>query len=171
MATPILLCPELLFSPAVLGLCCCVSVFCSCGEQGLLSLQCSAWSSCSTWAQRLCCTQQCLGNIQRTEIVSSVQFSRSVVSDSLRPDESQHTGLPVHHQHPESTQTHVHWISDAIQPSHPLLSPLLPPSIFPSIRVVSNESALHIRWPKYWSFSSSTSPSNEQSGLISFRMD
>ena len=54
-------------------------------------------------------------------------------------------GLPVYHQFPESTQTHVHWVSDAIQPSHPLSSPLLLPSIFPSIRVFSNESALHIR--------------------------
>ena len=67
-------------------------------------------------------------------------------------------GLSVHHQHPESTQTHVHWVSDAIQPSHPLSALLLPPSIFPSIRVFSNESLLHIRWPKYWSFSLSISP-------------
>ena len=79
-------------------------------------------------------------------------------------------GLPVHHQLPEFTQTHVHWVSDAIEPSHPLSSPS-PPSIFPSIRVFSNESVLHIRWPKYWSFSFIISPSNEYSGLISFRMD
>ena len=59
-------------------------------------------------------------------------------------------GLPVHHQLPESTQTHVHCVSDAIQPSHPLSPLLLRPSIFPSIRVFSNESALCIRWPKYW---------------------
>ena len=80
-------------------------------------------------------------------------------------------GLPVHHQLPEFTQTHVHWVGDAIQPSHPLSSPLLPPSVFPSIRVFSRESVLHIRWPKYWSFSFSISPSNEYSGLISFRID
>ena len=80
-------------------------------------------------------------------------------------------GLPVHHQPPESTQTHVHWVSDAIQPSHPLLSPSPLPSIFPSIRVFSNDSALHIRWPKYWSVSFNISPSNEYSGLISFRID
>ena len=80
-------------------------------------------------------------------------------------------GLPVHHQLPEFTQTHVHQVGDAIQPSHPLSSPLLPLSIFPSIRVFPNESALHIRWPKYWSFSFNISPSNEHSGLISFRMD
>ena len=80
-------------------------------------------------------------------------------------------GLLVHHQLPESTQTHVHWVGDAIQHlilCHPLL---LLPSIFPSIRVFSNESALRIRWPKYWSFSLSISPSNEHPGLISFRMD
>ena len=76
-------------------------------------------------------------------------------------------GLPVHDQLPEFTQTHVHWVGDAIQPSHPLSSP----SIFPSIRVFSNESALRIRWPKYWSCSFNISPSNEHPGLISFRMD
>ena len=76
--------------------------------------------------------------------------------------------LPVHHQLPEFTQTHVHWVGDAIQPSHPLSLLLLLPSVFPSIRVFSNESALHIRWLKYWSFS--ISPSSEHPGLISFRM-
>ena len=79
-------------------------------------------------------------------------------------------GLPVHHHLPEFTQTHVHWVDDAIQPSYPLSSLLLPPSIFPSIRVFSNESALRIRWPKYWSFSFNISPSSEHPGLISFRM-
>ena len=80
-------------------------------------------------------------------------------------------GLPVHHQLPELTQIHVHWVSDAIQLSHPLSSPLLPSSIFPSIRVFWNESVLPIRWPKYWSFSFTISPSNEYSVLISFRRD
>ena len=80
-------------------------------------------------------------------------------------------GLLVHHQLPESTRTHVHWVGDAIQPSHPLSSLLLLPSIFPNIREFSNESALHIRWPNYWSFSFSISASSEHSGLISFRMD
>ena len=79
--------------------------------------------------------------------------------------------LPVHHQLPEFTQTHVHWVGDAFQPSHPLLPLLLLPSIFPSIRVFSNESVLCIRWPKHWSFSFSISPSSEYSGLISFRID
>ena len=80
-------------------------------------------------------------------------------------------GLPVHHQFLESTQT---LSIESVMPSnylilcHPLF---LLPSIFPSIRVFSNESALHIRWPKYWSFSFNISPSNEHPGLISFRMD
>ena len=80
-------------------------------------------------------------------------------------------GLPVHHQLPELAQTHVHWVGDAIQPSHPLLSPSLLPSIFPSIRVFSSESVLCIMWPKYWSISFSISPSNEYSWLISFRTE
>ena len=79
--------------------------------------------------------------------------------------------LPIRHQLPEFTQMHIHRVGDAMQPSHPLLSRLLPPSVFPSIRIFSNESALRIRWPKYWSFSFNISPSNEHSGLISFRMD
>ena len=80
-------------------------------------------------------------------------------------------GLPVHHQLLKFTQTHVPQVSDAIHPSHALLSPLLLPPIPPSIRVFSNESTLHVRWPKYWSFSFSISASNEHPGLISFRMD
>ena len=80
-------------------------------------------------------------------------------------------GLPVHHQLPELTQTHAHRVGDAIQHlilCHPLL---LLPSIPPSIRVFSNESTLRMRWPKYWSFNFSISPSNEHPGLISFGMD
>ena len=79
-------------------------------------------------------------------------------------------GLPVHHELLEFTQTHVYRVGDAIQPSHPRPL-LLQPIIFPSIRVFSNESALHIRWPKYWSFSFNISTFNEHPGLISFRMD
>ena len=94
------------------------------------------------------------------------------MSDSLRPHKPQHARPPVHHQLLESTQTYVHCVGDAIQPSYPLSSPSPPAlKIFPSFRVVSNESALCIRWPKYWSFSFSISPSNEHPGLISFRMD
>ena len=80
-------------------------------------------------------------------------------------------GFPVHHQLPESTQTHS--IESAMPSNHLILCRpiLLLPSIFPSIRVFSSESALCIRWPKYWHFSFNTSPSNEHSGLISFRMD
>ena len=80
-------------------------------------------------------------------------------------------GLPVHHHLPEFTQTHVHRVGDAIQPSHPCCPLLLLPPIPPSIRVFSNESTLHMRCPKYWSFSFSIIPSKEIPGLISFRMD
>ena len=80
-------------------------------------------------------------------------------------------GLSVHHQLPEFTQSQVHRVGDAIQPSHPLSSPPPPAPNPPSIRVFSNESALRIRWLKYWSFSFSISPSNEHPGLLSFRMD
>ena len=80
-------------------------------------------------------------------------------------------GSPVHHQLSELTQTHVHQVDDTIQPSHPLSSHLLPPSIFPSIRVYSHEPVLHIRWPRYCSFNFSVSLSYEYSGLISFRID
>ena len=93
--------------------------------------------------------------------LGSVQFSHSVMSNSLWPHGLQHAGLPVHHQLPEFTQTHIHWVGDAIQSSHLLFSPSLLPSVLSSTRVFSNESVLHIRWPKYWSFSFSISPSNE----------
>ena len=80
-------------------------------------------------------------------------------------------GLPVHHQIPDSTQTHVHWISDAIQPSHPLSSPSSPVLSLSHHHSLSDESALCIRWPKYWSFSFNLSPSNEHPGLFFFRMN
>ena len=80
-------------------------------------------------------------------------------------------GFPVHHQLLDLAQTHVHQVGDAIQPSHPLSSPSPPAPNPPSIRVFSNESALPIRWPKYWSFSFNISLFNEYLGLISFRMD
>ena len=94
------------------------------------------------------------------------QFSRSVMSDSLWPHGLQHANLPVHHQLPELTQTHVHlsqWCHPTISSCHPLL---LPSSIFPSIRVFSSESVLHIRWPKYGSFSFSIGPSNKYSRRV-----
>ena len=80
-------------------------------------------------------------------------------------------GLPVHHQLPESTQTHVHRVSDAIQLSHPLLYPSPPTLNLSQHQVFSNESVLCIRWPKYCSFTFNITPSNEHSGLISFRTD
>ena len=96
-----------------------------------------------------------------------VQFSSAT---QLRPTlcdpmDCSTSGFPVHHRLPELDQSHVHRVGDAIQSSHPL------PTIFPSTRVVSNESVLHISWPKYWSFSFSIGPSNEYSVLISFRID
>ena len=103
--------------------------------------------------------------------LTSVQFNSFTQLCPTLCDPMNHStpGLPVHHQLPKSTQTHDHRVGDAIQPSVPLL-PLLLPSIF-SIRVFSNEPALHIRWPKYWSFRFSISPSNEHPELISLRMD
>ena len=99
-------------------------------------------------------------------IVSSVQ-SLSCVWLFATPLTAACQALLAINQHSELTQTQVHWVSDAIQPSHPLL---LPPSVFHSIRVFSSEPALSIRWSKYWSFSFSISH-NEHSGLISFRVD
>ena len=99
----------------------------------------------------------------------SVQFSSVTQSCPTLCDPST-LGLPIHHQLPEFTQTRVHRVSDAIQPSHPLSSLLLLPPVPPSIRVFSDESALRMRWPKYCSFSFSIIPSKEHPGLISLRM-
>ena len=99
---------------------------------------------------------------------SSVAQSCPTLCD---PKDCSTPGLPVHHQLPELAQTHVHWLvmpSNHLILCHPLL---LLPSIFPSIRVFSNESVLPIRWPKYWNFSFSINSSSEHSGLISFRVD
>ena len=95
-------------------------------------------------------------------------FNTSVMSDSLWPTDCSTPGFPVLHYLPEFAQTHVHWVEDAIQPSHPLLPPSPLPSIFPSIRIFSSDLALPTRWPKYCSFHFSISPSSEYSGLISF---
>ena len=107
------------------------------------------------------------GNLVLVLKVSSVTQSCPILCD---PMDCSTPGLPVHHQLLEFTQTHLHWVSDAIQPSHPLSSPS-PTFNLSQHRGFSNESALHIRWPKYWSFSFCISPSNEHSGLVSFRMD
>ena len=104
-------------------------------------------------------------------ICSSVQFSFSVVSDSLRPHESQHARPPCPSP---SHGVHSNTSVESVMPSNHLIlcrPLLLPLSVFPSIRVFSRESVLHIRWPKYWSFRFSINPSNEYSGLISFRID
>ena len=93
------------------------------------------------------------------------------MSDSLDPMDCSTTGFPVLHNLLEFVQIHVQWVYDATQPSHALSPPSSLPSIFLSIRIFSNMSALCIRCPKYWSFSFSISPSNEYSGLISFRID
>ena len=107
------------------------------------------------------------------QIDASVQFSSVTQSCSALcdPMDCSTPGLPVHHQLPEFTQTHVHWVGDAIQPSHPLLStsPLaLNLSQHQGLFKWVNSSH---QWPNYWSFSFNISPSNEHSGLISFRMD
>ena len=103
--------------------------------------------------------------------ISSVQFSVESCPTLCDPINRIMPGLAVHHQLLDFTQSHVHRVSDAIQPSHPLLSPS-PPAPNPSQhQSLSNESTPHMRWPKYWSFSFSICPSNEHPGLISFRMD
>ena len=104
---------------------------------------------------------------------SSVHFSSVAQSCPTLCDPMNRStpGLPVHHQLPEFTQTHVHRVSDAIQPCHPLSFHSLPAFNLSSIRIFSNESVLHIRWSKYCSFSFSISPSDEHPGLIYIRMD
>ena len=100
-----------------------------------------------------------------------IQFSSVAQSCPILCDPMDYSipGFPAHHQLPEVAQIHVHRVGDAIQASHPLSPLLLLSSVFPSIRVFSNESVLCIRWPNYWSFSFSLS--NEYSGLIFFRID
>ena len=103
--------------------------------------------------------------------VASVQFSHSVVSDSVTPwTVARQASLSIN-QLPEITQTHVHQVGDAIQPSHPLSSPSPPAYNLSSIRVFFSDSVLRIRCPKHWSFSFSIIPSNEYSELIFFRTD
>ena len=102
--------------------------------------------------------------------LNSVQSLRRIQL-FVTPMDHSTPGFPVHHQLLEFAQTHVHRVGDAIQPSHSLSSPSPLALIPPSIKVFSNESTLRMRWPKYWSFSFSISPSNEHPGLISFRRD
>ena len=108
-----------------------------------------------------------------TYCISSVQFSSVAQScpTLCNPMNRSTPNLPVHHPLPEFTQTHAHRVGDVIQPSHPLSSPSHPAPNPSQHRVFSDESILCMRWPKYWSFSFSISPSSEHPGLISFRMD
>ena len=110
--------------------------------------------------------------ILKVTVINSVHFSRSVVSDSLQPHGLQHARLPCPSPTPGAySNSHP---SSRLMPSNHLIlccPLLLLLSIFPSIRVFSNKSVLHSRWPKYWTFYFNITPSNEYSGLISFRMD
>ena len=114
------------------------------------------------------------GRITKLEgVFSSAQFSSVAQSCPTLCDPMNRStpDLPVHHQLLEFTQTHIHWVGDAIQPSHPLSSPS-PPAPNPSQhQSLSSESTLRTRWPKYWSFSFTIIHSKEYPGLISFRMD
>ena len=109
------------------------------------------------------------------EDFSSVQFSSVQLLSCVQlcdPVDCSTSGFPVLHHLPELAQIHVHWVGDAVQPSHPLSSrPFLLLQCFPASRVFSNESVLWVRWPKHWSFNFSIRPFNEYSGLISFRID
>ena len=105
-----------------------------------------------------------VGNLQFSSITQSCPTLCNPMDCSI-------PGFPVLHHLPKLAQTHVQWVGDAIQPSHPLLLASPPAFIFPRIRFFTNESALLIRWPKYWSFSFSISPFTDYSGLISFRID
>ena len=113
------------------------------------------------------------GSCSSPRLFCSVQFSSVAQSCPTFCDPMKYStpGLPVHHQLPGFTQTHVHRVSDAIQPSHPLSFPSPPAPIPLSIRVFSNESVLRMKWPKTGVSALAISPSKEHPGLISFRMD
>ena len=139
------------------------------------------------WVPTWCCLESNFNKFLKTLSFKSleeiarvfyhrVQFNSFQSLSSIRlfvyPMDSNMPDFPVHHQLPELAQTHVHWVSGAIQPSHPLLSPSPPAfNLSQHPRIFSNESVLRIRWPKYWSFSFIISPSNEYSRMISFRID
>ena len=105
------------------------------------------------------------------DTIGLVQFNVQSFLTLCDPMNHSTPGLPVHHQLPEITQTHVHWVSDAIQPSHPLSSPSPPATNPAQYQGLFQWVTFPMRWPKYWSFSFSISPSDEHPGLISFRMD
>ena len=130
-------------------------------------LQGSSWPGDRTWVSYV----SCMADGFFTTSAASVSSVSQSCPTLCEPMDCSTPGLPVHHQLLEFTQTHV---LELVMPFNHLIlcrPLLLLPSIFPSIRVFSNESVLHIRWPQYWSFSLSISPSNEHSRLISFRMD
>ena len=129
-----------------------------------ISLKSSNWNIA---VLQFCTTVQ-----QRESIIPISQFSSDAQSCPTLWDPMDYSmpGFRVHRQLPDPAQTHVQ-VSDAIQPSHPLLSPSPPALSLTQHQDVSNASVLHIRWSKYWSFSFSISPSNEYSGLISFRIE
>ena len=119
-------------------------------------------------------TQETASNINNMKHKEDVYQFSSVAQSCLtlcNPMNHSKSGLPVHHQLPESTQTHVHCVGDAIQPSHCLLSPSPPDLNLSQHQGLFNESALLIKWPKDWSFSFNITPSKEHPGLISLRMD
>ena len=114
-----------------------------------------------------------LSKAQKSLMIRVISFSsvQSLRCVHLFVTLSSPTGFPVHYQLPGRAHTHIHRVSEAIQPSYPLPSPSLPALNLSQHQGLSNESVLHIRWPKYWCFSCSISASNEYSRLISFRMD
>ena len=129
---------------------------------------CSVKASCNTRLSRK--AQGLLGQHEGWALLQFTSVARSCPT-LCDPMDCSTPGLPVHRQLPEFTQTHVHQVGDAIQPSRPLSSPSLCIFNLSQHRIFSRESVLHIRWPKYWSFSFRISPSNEYSGLISCGMD
>ena len=142
------------------------------GPRNLLA--CGAWKESSSTQQTWSPGHSCKSITQDLENGSFSPCSVTQLCPALYdPMDCSTPGFPLLHYVLEFAQTHVHWVGDAIQPNRLILHcpPLLLPSIFPSIRVFSNELALLIRWPKYWSFSFIINPSNEYSELISFRID
>ena len=129
---------------------------------------CERMDPCTCMAESLCSSPETITTLLINYQFSSVIQSCPTLCESM---DCSTPGFPVHHQLPEVIQTHVHWVSDTIQPSHPLLSFSTPVFNLSHTRVFSNESVLHVRWSNYWTFSFSISTSNEYSGLISFRID